>query len=90
MDELQARRETRLRRLEECDEYERQGDLDALSRLEEEIAELSGELRLMENEEPRLRELLTVADSVRKETKIARIVSILQNRVRRPEGTIIH
>jgi SNF2 family DNA or RNA helicase len=79
LDELQARRETRLKRLEECDEYERQGDLDALSRLEEEITELSGELRLMENEEPRLRELLTAADSVRKETKIDRIVSILQN-----------
>jgi SNF2 family DNA or RNA helicase len=79
LEELQARRESRLKRLEECDEYERQGDLDALSRLEEEIAELSGELRLMENEEPRLRELLVAADRVRNETKIGRIVSILHN-----------
>lgn len=79
LDELQARRETRLKRLEECEEYERQGDLDALSRLDEDIAELSGELRLMENEEPRLRELLRAADKVRRETKIDRIVSILRN-----------
>jgi superfamily II DNA or RNA helicase len=79
LDELQARREARLRRLREHDEYEKDCDLDALSRLEEEIAELSGELRLMENEEPRLRELLTAADRVRRETKIDRIASILHH-----------
>ena len=77
--ELQAQREARRRRLEKRDECERQGDLDALSRLDEEIAELSGELKLMENEEPRLRELLNAADMVRRETKIDRIISILQN-----------
>ena len=75
LDELLARQ----KRLAERDEYERQGDLDALSRLEEKIAELSGELKLMENEEPRLRELLMAADSVRRETKIDKIVSILHN-----------
>ena len=79
LDELQARREARHKRLEERDEYERQGDLDALSRLDEKIVELSGELKLMENEEPRLRELLTAADKVRRETKIDKIVSILHN-----------
>ena len=79
LDELHARQEARRKRLEKRDEYERQGDLDALSRLEEEIAELSGELRLMENEEPRLRELLGAADRVRRETKIDRIVSILHS-----------
>ena len=79
LDELQARREAQRKRFEKRDECERQGDLDALSRLEEEIAELSGELRLMENEEPRLRELLTSANRVRRETKIDRIVSILHN-----------
>ena len=79
LDELQARRDSRLKRIDECEEYERQGDLDGLSKLEEEIAELSGELRLMENEEPRLRQLLSAADRVRKETKIDKIVSILRN-----------
>ena len=79
LDELQARKEARRKRLEKRDECERQGDLDALSRLEEEIAQLTGELRLMENEEPRLRELLTAADRVRRETKITKIVSILHN-----------
>lgn len=79
LDELKARRETRLTRLAERDEYEKQGDLDALSRLDEEIGELSGELRLMENEEPRLRDLVAAADRVPQETKIERIVSILHN-----------
>jgi hypothetical protein len=79
LDEFQARRETRLRRLDECEEFEKQGDLDALSRLDEEIAELSSELRLMENEEPRLRELVAAADKVVHETKMDRIVSILHN-----------
>jgi len=59
-------------------EFERQGELDALSHMEEKIAELSSELRLMQNEEPRLRELVTAADKVRRETKIDRIISILQ------------
>jgi SNF2 family DNA or RNA helicase len=77
LDEFQARRETRIRRLEECEEFEKQGDLDALSRLEEQIAELSSELRLMENEEPRLCELVAAAGKVSRETKIDRIVSIL-------------
>jgi SNF2 family DNA or RNA helicase len=79
LDEFQALREARIRRLAECEEFERQGDLDALSRLEEEIAELSSELRLMENEEPRLRELVASAGKVVHETKIDRIVSILRN-----------
>ena len=79
LDELQARRTTRLRHLDECEEYEKQGDLDALSHLDEKIAELSSELRLMENEEPRLRELIVAAGNVTRETKIDRIVAILHN-----------
>ena len=35
--------------------------------------------KLMENEEPRLRELVAAADKVRRETKIDKIVSILHN-----------
>ena len=75
LDEFQARRNARLRQIDECEEFERQGELDALSHLEENIAELSSELRLMQNEEPRLRELVTAADKVRRETKIDRIIS---------------
>jgi superfamily II DNA or RNA helicase len=81
LEELQARRDTRLSRLggySDYAEYEKQGDLDALSRLEEEIAELSGELRLMENEEPQLRELVVWADRVGHETKIDKILAILR------------
>ena len=82
MDELDGRRERRLRQLEQFfdyDDHEKQGDLDALSRLDEEIAELSSELRLMKNEEPRLREMVACADKVRRETKIERILEILRN-----------
>lgn len=81
LEELEARRETRLKRLEgyaDYEQYEKEGDLDALARLEEEIAELSGELRLMANEEPRLRQLVAAADRVRRETKIDKILSILR------------
>jgi SNF2 family DNA or RNA helicase len=78
LDEFQARRYARLQRIDQCEEFEKQGELDALSRLEEEIAELSSELHLMENEEPRLRELVAAADKVRRETKIDRIISILR------------
>lgn len=82
LDELMEQRERRHRRMERLKEYENyedQGDLDALSRLDEEIAELSGELRLMENEEPRLRELVACADRVGPETKIGRILEILRS-----------
>jgi SNF2 family DNA or RNA helicase len=67
------------RHLIEYEELETQGDNDALSRLEEQIVELSAELRLMENEEPRLRELLEAAEQVQDENKIAKIISVLKN-----------
>jgi len=82
LDELQARREIKLKRLEEYadyEEYERQGDLDTLNRLEEEIAELSSELKLTANEEPRLKELVAAADKVVRETKIDKILAILRD-----------
>jgi vacuolar-type H+-ATPase subunit I/STV1 len=90
LDEFQARREARTPATRECEEFERQGDLDALSRLDEEIAELSSELRLMENEEPRLRELVAAADKVVHETKMDRIVSILHNEYVGPTGAVLH
>ncbi len=80
--ELEARRAGRRARYEHAtvyDEYERQNDLDALSRLEEEILRIAGDLRLMENEEPRLRQLVACAEKVKRETKLDRIVEILRN-----------
>ena len=54
------------------------GDNDRLAELEESILELSSQLSLMEDEEPRLRELLEAADKVKEETKINRIISIVE------------
>ena len=55
-------------------EAEQTADLDSLSRLEEQIAESDIQLRLMEDEEDRLRELLAAADAIDRETKISRLV----------------
>ncbi|MCL4299572.1 MAG: DEAD/DEAH box helicase [Anaerolineae bacterium] len=71
--ELQAR-------LSSYEELEQLEDFDRISELEEQIAELSAELRLMKDEETRLRELVAAAELVIVETKITRIVSILENR----------
>lgn len=53
-------------------------DEDSIQVMEEQIAELSAELSLMHDEEPRLRELLEAAELVTDETKIARILDIVR------------
>lgn len=61
--------------------YERsemEADLDRLAQVEETIVQLSGELQLMEDEEPRIRELLAAADDVKQETKIEKIIRIVE------------
>ncbi len=72
-------------RLSSYEMLEQLGEGDEISQLEEQIAELSAELRLMEDEEPRLRELVAVAEQVKQETKIRQIISILKHRfINRP------
>jgi len=66
-------------RLQKYSDATRFNDQDRLSQLEESIAELSVELSLMEDEEPRLRELLDIAGKVKEETKINEILNILEN-----------
>lgn len=56
------------------------GDFDELARIEEQIAELSADLQLMENEEPRLRLLLQAAERVKQESKITRLLDILEEK----------
>src|SRR5208283_1617450 len=51
---------------------------DQLNEMDEEIAKLSADLKLMENEEPQLRELIGLAEQVDEETKIKTIVAILE------------
>ena len=55
-------------------------DDDSLQQLDEQIAEMSAELVLMHDEEPRLKELLQAANEVVSETKIERIVDIVKTR----------
>ena len=59
------------------EDSERLSDTDVLNTLEEQVGDLSVELRLMEDEEPRLKELINGAKAVTEETKINKIVSIL-------------
>ncbi len=53
-------------------------DLDVLSRLEEQISELSDEITVIENERPFLEELIGLADQVTDESKINMILETLQ------------
>lgn len=56
------------------------GQDDELSRLEEDIATLAAGVQLMQDEEPRLRELLAAAERVQHETKIEKILAIVETR----------
>ena len=68
------------KKLAEYRKYEDSGDLDEASRLEEELAILSAQIQLMEDEEPRLKELITAAESVNEETKLKQIITLIKNR----------
>ena len=73
---------TKLRKLEtEYGEAENTLSHDELARLEEDIVELTSALKLMENEEPRLRELLAATAHVESETKIATMLQLLKERL---------
>ena len=61
------------------EDSERESDSDTLSRMEEEIDKRAAELRLMEDEEPRLEELVQAADAVKAETKIKKILLMLES-----------
>lgn len=64
-------------RLREYRDREDDGDDDAASPIEEQLAELSAQLVLMTDEEPRLRELVDAADAVADETKVRKILDLL-------------
>ncbi len=71
LEKLRAAREKLLSELEDEED-------DNLNRVDEQIAQASADLLLMEDEEGRLRELVDAADRVREETKIGRIVELLR------------
>ena len=64
-------------RLREYREQLNDGDDDAANEQEERIGELELSLALMENETPRLLELVEAADAVTRETKILKILELL-------------
>ncbi len=53
---------------------------DALAVIDEQLAELDTELQLMEDEEPALRDLLRLAEAIRNETKIQKILDVVEER----------
>lgn len=53
---------------------------DALAVIDEQLAELDTELQLMEDEEPALRDLLRLAEAIRGETKIRKILDVVEER----------
>jgi superfamily II DNA or RNA helicase len=65
------------RALLDYQEFEITGAEEERSRLEEEIAIRTAELRLMQDEETRLRELTEAARQVKRETKIDQIIAVL-------------
>ena len=67
-------------RLDRYREAEGANDLDALARLEEEVSAGSDGLALMLGEEDRLRELVEAARAVRDETRIRRIIDLVETR----------
>ena len=81
--ELEGARRRRDKHIEDIGaEYSRLegfGQDDRLSQLEEEIASLASGVSLVEDEEPRLRELLAAADRVQHETKIDKILSLVDS-----------
>lgn len=67
-------------RLREYVALQEGGDEDTLSIMEEQIAQVAGWLKLMEDEQKRLEELLAAASEVKEETKIQRIVRLVKER----------
>lgn len=63
--------------LEEYDRGLAAGEDDSTNTLTERVDEMAVRLRLMENEEARLAELLAAADEVKRETKIDRILDLI-------------
>jgi len=67
-------------KLLELSKFDGFNDFDYLSKLEEEIVQLTDEVRLMEDEEPRLQELVELAGKVTEETKINEIIELTRSR----------
>lgn len=74
LQKLQQRQEL----LHQYEELEADQESDELNQIEETIAEKTAALQLMQDEEPRLVELIEVAEAVATETKIEKILALLE------------
>lgn len=75
-----SRLEERRSILSSYEELEQNFDTDEISGIEESIAEKTAALRLMEDEEPRMIELIEAADAVTVETKIETILDLVRGK----------
>jgi ERCC4-related helicase len=82
-----TRLEEQLVQLTRLDNASDAAEEDMRSAIEEEIAALQSDVRLMEDEEPWLRNLLGMADAVTKETKIETILDLIDRQF--PERSIL-
>ena len=64
----------------EYEQAESEDDQDRRAEIEETLVEKVAQLKLMEDEEDRIRELLEAAELVREETKISTLIEVLQTR----------
>ncbi|MDA3832165.1 MAG: SNF2-related protein, partial [Spirochaetales bacterium] len=78
-DEL-AQMQTAQQKLKEMSKFSDFNEFDKLSKLEEEIVQLSDKVLLMQDEEPRLQELVEYASLVTEETKINEIIELTKTR----------
>ncbi|GMW01531.1 MAG: hypothetical protein AMXMBFR84_26680 [Candidatus Hydrogenedentota bacterium] len=80
LDDLTEKRDALARFVEAYGKAAEMEDDDSLQVLDEQIAEISADLMLMHDEEPRIKELLDAANQVVVETKVDRIVEIIKDR----------
>ncbi|GAM10430.1 putative ATP-dependent helicase YqhH [Geobacter sp. OR-1] len=71
----------------ELDSLQSSGNDDEIAKLEEQIVEMAESVHLMEDEAPRLQELIDAADMVIEETKICKIIELLKTKF--AERTIV-
>jgi len=77
LDNMHADRDKLIEEMSKLDNF---SDFEYLSKLEEDIGHLSDKVQLMQNEEPKLRELVGLANQVTEETKINKIIELTKTR----------
>lgn len=77
---LEEKLQQTMYKISEYESLQTDGNDDEISKLEEQIVELAEDVRLMEDEAPRLQELIAAAELVIDETKICKIIDLLKTK----------